>query len=468
FLGSIVDGDTNGQPNATATGDDLVFAPNDEDGVTFGTLRQGRNTTVTVVASAAGKLDAFVDFNADGDFCDPDEKIFDNLTVAAGTNSLTFRSPSTAADSNTFARFRISTAGGLTFSGLASDGEVEDYAVRIRQGTDLGDAPDSYATTLASDGARHLLGSTLFLGAVVDGNQDGEPNATALGDDNNYAPDDEDGVTFGTLTVGDSMATVDVTASAMGKLDAFADFNLDGDFADVGEKIFNNVSVTAGVNMLTFAIPPGATAGQTYFRFRVSTAGGLSFNGLANDGEVEDYRVNVAAAQLLMAEGGERINSSAAALTQSQLLPIIDAAIARYAAQGLDARQLAALGSVSFAIADLPGAMLGLAAGRTITLDATAAGYGWFVNSGEQRAESREPADSDADAGSSLLALRSSHRMDLLTAVMHELGHTLGHADLDPASHADELMSATLAAGVRQASHIDAVDAVFAGQGVTY
>ena len=54
--------------------------------------------------------------------------------------------------------------------------------------------------------------------------------------------------------------------------------------------------------------------------------------------------------------------------------------------------------------------------------------------------------------------------MDLLTAVMHELGHTLGHTDLDPASHADDLMSATLAPGVRHSRYAAEVDADFGQQ----
>ena len=39
-------------------------------------------------------------------------------------------------------------------------------------------------------------------------------------------------------------------------------------------------------------------------------------------------------------------------------------------------------------------------------------------------------------------------QMDLLTVVMHELGHVLGYDDLDP--EVDDLMSATLDSGERQ------------------
>ena len=39
--------------------------------------------------------------------------------------------PQTAGTSKTFARFRFSSSGGLSFIGAAQDGEVEDYAITI-------------------------------------------------------------------------------------------------------------------------------------------------------------------------------------------------------------------------------------------------------------------------------------------------------------------------------------------------
>jgi hypothetical protein len=52
-----------------------------------------------------------------------------------------------------------------------------------------------------------------------------------------------------------------------------------------------------------------------------------------------------------------------------------------------------------------------------------------------------------------LLATSSSEafdRMDLLTVVLHELGHVLGFEDIDPEENPDDLMSATLDTGVRR------------------
>jgi hypothetical protein len=157
---------------------------------------------------------------------------------------------------------------------------------------DYGDAPDSYGTLLASNGARHRYGSGLFLGALVDVEEDGQPSDDALGDDT-HGDADEDGVVFTSILRQGRMASVQVTASEAGYLDAFADFNANGSFAEDGEKIFDRVPVTAGVHQLEFLIPEDAASAETFARFRISSAGGLSFDGPAADGEVEDYRITI-------------------------------------------------------------------------------------------------------------------------------------------------------------------------------
>ena len=54
-----------------------------------------------------------------------------SLPVVAGANTIKFSVPFSAASGTTYARFRLSTAGGLAPTGDAADGEVEDYAVPI-------------------------------------------------------------------------------------------------------------------------------------------------------------------------------------------------------------------------------------------------------------------------------------------------------------------------------------------------
>jgi hypothetical protein len=162
---------------------------------------------------------------------------------------------------------------------------------------DWGDAPTSaqsgfagtYPTLSANNGARHAaaLGG-LRLGATIDGDLDGQPTATASGDGT-----DEDGVTLPSALIVNNSAAITVNASAISKLDAWVDFNRDGDWNDAGEQIFTNTNLTAGNNNLTFNVPAAASLGTSFARFRVSTAGGLSVTGLASDGEVEDYQVSI-------------------------------------------------------------------------------------------------------------------------------------------------------------------------------
>jgi hypothetical protein len=69
FLGTRIDTEPDGQPNTTATGDDLNLATlDDEDGVTFGSLVAGQNASVQVVCTLlngfTGRLDAWIDWES--------------------------------------------------------------------------------------------------------------------------------------------------------------------------------------------------------------------------------------------------------------------------------------------------------------------------------------------------------------------------------------------------------------------
>ncbi len=157
---------------------------------------------------------------------------------------------------------------------------------------DFGDAPDSYGTLLKSDGARHRVVTGVHLGAQIDAEADGLPSTDATGDDKNGS-DDEDGVVFTSALVPGRIATLDVTASVQGYLNAWVDFDRDGTFAGTGEQIFLDMPLTAGVNHLALSIPKTTTAGDTFARFRFNQRGLLSWKGLAEDGEVEDYKVSI-------------------------------------------------------------------------------------------------------------------------------------------------------------------------------
>ncbi|MBI4917884.1 MAG: hypothetical protein HY825_18745 [Acidobacteria bacterium] len=164
-----------------------------------------------------------------------------------------------------------------------------------RPAADWGDAQGpSFPTTAAQDGARHLIPSptapNAILGALIDADDDGQPNAGATGDDGGGLAD-EDGVIFVSSIVPGSLAAIQVVASGSTLLQAWVDFNLDGDWDDAGEQIFTNQALSAGVNGLNFTVPVSAVIGNPVARFRVSSQPGLGYGGVASDGEVEDYLI---------------------------------------------------------------------------------------------------------------------------------------------------------------------------------
>lgn len=311
-LGTQIDGEWDGQPNATATGDDNnpPAGPDDEDGVVLsGTLMvPGDWATVYVAATTNGYLSAWVDFTADGSWATPGDQIFTNLALPTGTNTLYFYVPTNALQgSNVFARFRFSTRQITNFTGLCLDGEVEDYMWPVSE-VDYGDAPDlPFPTRHARNGPRHWRAPNFQLGVLPtswDAEIDGQPNAFATGDDLAGLPD-EDGVSLLTPMVPGLPATILVIPSAAnGFFSGWIDFNADGSWDTPGDQIFSGYLLNAaGPTNLTFIVPPTAAVGTNVFaRFRFSTMRNaiLIYTNLVGppcmtpNGEVEDYQWHMA------------------------------------------------------------------------------------------------------------------------------------------------------------------------------
>ncbi|MEC6796469.1 GEVED domain-containing protein [Photobacterium sp. S4TG1] len=182
-------------------------------------------------------------------------------------------------------------------------------------GSDLGDAPDTtvgtgtrnYTTTYENDGAAHVQADSddnglidLRMGNLWDADLGNLQNIGAIADDDDNF-DDEDGVSIVlAATKGENFditinVVEDATRTSSGQqLYAWLDFNLDGDWDDAGEQIITEVSASIGNNSFSVPIPASAIVGYSYLRVRLcSDVGCDSPIGLANDGEVEDYRVLV-------------------------------------------------------------------------------------------------------------------------------------------------------------------------------
>ncbi|MEM1270925.1 MAG: GEVED domain-containing protein, partial [Bacteroidota bacterium] len=304
-LGNQLESDPDGQPDIAAEGDTLANGFSTDDGVFFAESNADGDFAafvctsdygVRIRSSATGKVDAFLDFNVDGDFNDPDEKILNSVDVVSGDNDFTFDIPCDAVADSSYARVRLSTAGGLSFTGPATDGEVEDYLF-ILKGFDYGDAPASYGDP------RHEISPDYRLGIDIDEELGTQGSLDALGDDNDIRGDDEDGITFINRNGGVPGGTFgfDLFLSNpnndSASLSLYIDYNRNGVFDEsTNEDLFGGIPQALSVGTNQFrnpqvpAIPVGAVPGVSYARFRLYN--GFNVVTPTNDlevGEVEDY-----------------------------------------------------------------------------------------------------------------------------------------------------------------------------------
>ncbi len=217
--------------------------------------------------------------------------LFADLPAIDSEGNLTYTPAMDVFGASTF-DVTVQDSGG-TDNGGNDTSAVQTFTITVNQeqSEDFGDAPSDYRVLLSDDGARHTVGA-LFLGAAVDFEADGQPSAAADGDG-----DDDDGV----FVIADMIAasgtsttsSFTLISSGTGLLDAWIDFNGDGDWDNADDQIATSFVVNTGSNTLSYTVPAGAVAGDTAARFRLSTAGGLAPTGAADDGEVEDYIVTI-------------------------------------------------------------------------------------------------------------------------------------------------------------------------------
>ncbi len=141
----------------------------------------------------------------------------------------------------------------------------------------------------------------------------------------------------------------------------------------------------------------------------------------------------------LLASGNAANSLSTQVLALSDVEPLMENAIAAWAAVGISVDQRDRLESLQISIADLSGARLGEQFGNTITLDVNAAGYGWHIDSTDPHANGIDP----------------------LTVIYHEMGHAIGMDDdySDPSS--DDIMNGWLLTNTRRIPAVSDVDVIF-------
>jgi hypothetical protein len=159
--------------------------------------------------------------------------------------------------------------------------------------------------------------------------------------------------------------------------------------------------------------------------------GASTFTGLVGD---PDFPV-----MPQFAAGGE--GPGAASISTADLGGIVQAALARLGQEGFDPATRARLAQVTALIRPLAPGQLGGAVpqANTILLSPDGAGHGWFVDSTPLQ-------DEEFAAGAAYPGSPAAGREDLLTTVMHELGHLAGLPD----DNSSGLMGEFLPVGTRR------------------
>jgi hypothetical protein len=203
FLGSAPDADTNGIPTSLGDGDDVIGL-DDEDGISpvspaswsNGLVSGGKGGTLQATVTGNGWLVGWIDWNHDGDFLDPGELIA-SQAVATGTPTIAFNIPTDtigATSTSWLSRFRIFTSQPayplFSYSGVATNGEVEDYLIEKPVGASIGDLVwnDANGNGIRETGESGLGGITVEL-------RDGSNNLVGVQVTGNGTTDvDADGV----------------------------------------------------------------------------------------------------------------------------------------------------------------------------------------------------------------------------------------------------------------------------------
>ena len=204
----------------------------------------------------------------------------------------------------------------MTTNAVGCGDHQYDLGLSCQQAYDYGDLPDiadgitginDYETYDSTGGPSHLIIPGLYLGDTVDVDTDGIPHFEAFGDDLDGA-DDEDGITISpSLNVVPNRViriplSVTNTTTDTAYLEAWIDWNGNGNLEDAGEMVVDLKDNTDGIfpTYLEITVPATAITGSSVgFRLRLSNTDNMTPYGRINSGEVEDYLISIDCPQVI-------------------------------------------------------------------------------------------------------------------------------------------------------------------------
>jgi hypothetical protein len=301
MLPSEFDGSGEVSFNIGNTGSDPIsFKQNDsKDNLSFVvTLKNGVPDKNNPVASIGGTWKSFFDWSydsANNTFTAVQKRTIPGS--AQGSITLNYKvtdNTAMAAAANGF-MVNLKTPAYMAGRNNSQDDVVSSYS--FTRAYDYGSAPMSYGSArheinlLKDNSGRYM--KYIFLGKKVDPEQD-ELNAGRTVGNNKKEDSDNDGINFPVLTAGQTASIqVEVTAhhDSYGVLNAWFDWNADGDFNDPGEKVINPLAVySSGNYIIQVDVPVDAVTSQpTFARFRIGANSGPTASN--SWGEVEDYQI---------------------------------------------------------------------------------------------------------------------------------------------------------------------------------
>ncbi|NNE57751.1 MAG: hypothetical protein HKN36_06550 [Hellea sp.] len=236
-----------------------------DDGVTLPPLQQDQVSFIPVdVTGVAGKLQAWADWNGDGDWDDAGEQLivdYEDLDND-GTINVPITVPENASTFQTFMRYRWSTTGGADTTETVNEGEVEDYAITFSPAGTTGalSCPASYVAAAGSGNATTVLtdpgNGNLATGPIAGQGTDADGVSTII----------EDGTTALTLQLGDivpggALLTISI---AVKEGDAISEIETSYQGSTYTSVAYYTSDVKDDLNHLYIVVPSG---GMDHIRF---------------------------------------------------------------------------------------------------------------------------------------------------------------------------------------------------------